>query len=441
MKSIKVALWSYLALISILWWVSDQTDLSTLVGVFDWRNVLLQYSGMIGISVMSLAVILAVRPSFAERQLNGLDKMYRLHKWLGITGLVISITHWLIANGPKWAVTLGWLERRARPPRPRFPEGSLQQIFASQRGLAEGIGEWAFYVAVVMILLALIKYFPYRRFFQTHRILALVYLALVFHAVILLRFAYWSTPIGVVIAILLCLGSVSAVLCLVRKRISGRRVGGKVAALEWQSEMGVLAVDINLDKGWPGHQAGQFAFATFHGDEGPHPYTIASSWCDDGRVRFLIKALGDYTVSLRDRLAVGDKVILEGPYGQFTFDGNGSRQIWISGGIGITPFIARMQALAVHHDGRQVDLFHCTSQMTPDVLQRLSEDANKANVSLHLFWGKKLELKDLMDLLVDFKGTDVWFCGPAQFGNMLREQLVALGLPAKHFHQELFEMR
>ena len=43
--------------------------------------------------------------------------------------------------------------------------------------------------AVVLIALALIKRFPYRYFFTTHRWLAVVYLALVVHSVVLTSFS------------------------------------------------------------------------------------------------------------------------------------------------------------------------------------------------------------------------------------------------------------
>ncbi len=441
MKSIKVALWGSLGLISLLWLISEQASFAALAGFFDWRNVLVQYSGVVSITVMSLAMILAARPRIAERLFGGLDKTYRLHKWLGIAALVVSVSHWLIAKGPKWAVGLGWLERRGRPPRPHLPDGSLQQLLASQRGLAESVGEWAFYAALVLMVLALVKYFPYRRFFQTHRILAITYLAFVFHAVILLKFDDWTRPVGLVVGVLMVLGSISAVLCLARRHLSGRPVAGRVAGCEWQGELATLAVDIQLDAGWPGHQAGQFAFVTFHADEGPHPYTLASAWQGDGQLRLLIKALGDYTRTLPDRLAVGDRVVVEGPYGCFTFAGEGKRQIWVSGGIGITPFVARMQALAREADGKPVDLFHCTGQMNDAVLGRLQEDARLAGVSLHLYWRKRFEVRHLLETVADWREADIWFCGPAPFGRQLRAALLALGLPAGRFHQELFEMR
>lgn len=43
--------------------------------------------------------------------------------------------------------------------------------------------------------------------------------------------------------------------------------------------------------------------------------------------------------------------------------------------------------------------------------------------------------------LFGWRDADVWFCGPAGFGQALKRDLIALGLPGARFHQELFEMR
>lgn len=444
MKAIKQTFWAALAGLSLLWWAVDATDWSSLSGVLPWRNVLVQYSGVLGMSVLSLAMILAMRPAFLEGPLGGLDKMYRLHKWLGIAGLVTAVSHWLFAQGPKWLVALGWLERRGRPPRPLLPEGSLQQLFMQQRGFAEHVGEWAFYLAVALMVLALLKRFPYRRFFQTHRLLALCYLALVFHAVVLVKFDYWTTPLGPVLGLLMAAGSIGAVMALFGRHASGSRVAGKIAALEHRPELGVLAVDMQLEPGWPGHAAGQFAFVTLHADEGPHPYTLASGWNGDGLVRVLVKALGDYTRGLPGRLRVGDPIRIEGPYGRFDFAGAAPRQIWIGGGIGITPFLARLQELARQPDGKAIDLFHSTADYDAAAIDRLARDAQAAQVKLHVRWDARdglLDVPSLVKAVPDWREADVWFCGPARFGRAIRAGLLALGLPAERFHQELFEMR
>lgn len=445
MKTLTYTLWLYLALLTGFWLLSDATPLASLDGFFAWRGVLMQYSGVLGIGVMSLAMLLAIRPRLLEAPLGGLDKLYRLHKWLGISGLVISITHWLLAKGPKWLVGLGWLERPARKPRPPLEPGSWQQLLAQQRGLAESVGEWAFYAAALLMALALIKWFPYRRFVQTHRWISLAYLALALHSVVLVKFEYWQTPVGGLLAGLIGLGCVAGVMSLLGRRAGGSKVSGRIMALEAHPALNALSIDVQVQPGWAGHQAGQFAFFTFHPDEGAHPFTLASAWQPETAcLRIMVKALGDYTGTLATRLKVGDTVQVEGPYGRFTFAGDAPRQIWVGGGIGITPFLAQLQALAAHHDGKAIDLFYATAEHDPALIQRLQHDAKRARVNLHVLWEPRdgrLDSTRLQTLIPDWRNADVWFCGPAGFGRMLREALNAQGLPAQRFHQEWFEMR
>src|SRR3546814_2004224 len=88
--------------------------------------------------------------------------------------------------------------------------------------------------------------------------------------------------------------------------------------------------------------------------------TIASAWREDERrITFITKGLGDHTRRLPEKLHVGQEIRIEGPYGCFTFDDDSARQIWIGGGIGITPFIARMKYLAQSPEGAraEIDLF------------------------------------------------------------------------------------
>ena len=444
MKTLKHTFWIYLLLLTGLWWLADQTAWSSLDNFFRWSAVWMQYSGVLGIGVMSLAMLLAIRPVVLEPHLGGLDKMYRLHKWLGISGLVLSLSHWLMAQVPKWLVGWGLLERPARPPQPALPADSIQQFFANQRPLAESIGEWAFYAALALMTLALVKRFPYRWFFKTHRLLAVTYLALVWHSVVLLKFDYWSGVLGPVMAVLMTAGSVAAVLVLFRRVAVSRQVMGEVASITRHEALNVVEVGIQLKGRWAGHDAGQFAFVTLHEDEGPHPFTISSAWTGDGRIQFIIKALGDYTRTLADRLHVGDAVTVEGPYGRFNFQSESRRQIWVGGGIGITPFISRMKALARQADGKAIDLFHTTAVYDAEAIGLLERDAQAANVRLHVLWDERdgwLNAERICQTVPDWRDADVWFCGPAGFGQALKRDLTALGLPGVRFHQELFEMR
>lgn len=446
MTPIKRFLALLLLLLTALWFFSDAVYLQALPPhFFAWRSLLMQYSGVLGIGLMSVGMLLALRPVLLEPWLGGLDKMYRLHKWLGIGALIISIAHWLLAKAPKWLVGMGLLQRPQRGPRAPIPaEEWLRQFFMDQRHFAEEIGEWAFYAAVLLMALALIKRFPYRWFFKTHRLIALAYLVLVWHAVVLLNFSSWPRPLGWVMGLLMAGGSVAALIVLTRRVARERQVLGEVVALDHREALDVLSVQIRLEGRWPGHQAGQFAFVTLHEDEGPHPYTLTSAWTGDGQLSFAIKALGDYTGSLPARLRVGDEVRIEGPYGRFNFQGETARQIWIGGGIGITPFIARLRALAQQRDGKTIDLIHTTAVYDERTMAQLQQEADAAGVRLHLLWDQRdgrLDAQRLTQLVPQWREAELWFCGPAGFGQALRRDLGALGLPAQRFHQELFEMR
>jgi predicted ferric reductase len=442
MTHIKLGFVGLLAALIGLWLLADPLAAPP-EGFFALRTSSIYGTGIVGIGVMSVALMLAARPVFVEPWLGGLDKMYRLHKWLGIAGLAMAVLHWLATQAPKWGVALGWLERPARQHGPE-PAAAVFQFFNNQRGLAEGVGEWACYAAVALIALALVKRFPYRLFFKTHRLLAVAYLALVFHAVVLMKFSFWGKAVGPVLALLMLGGSVAALVILLGRVGLARRAVGVVENVTRHADLQVLEVAARLQSRWAGHEAGQFVFVTFDEAEGPHPFTVSSAWKGDGRLLFFIKALGDYTKALPARLKPGDLMKVEGPYGQFNFGGDKPRQIWVGGGIGITPFIARMKSLAQAPDGKEIDLFHTSQILDEAAFALLATDALAAHVRLHLMVDARdgrLDGARICREVPDWKSGEVWFCGPAGFGRALQRDLGARGLAEADFHQELFAMR
>ena len=317
-------------------------------------------------------------------------------------------------------------------------------MLAQQRDLAAQLGKYAFYLAAALMVLALIKRFPYRRFFQTHRILALTYLALVFHSLVFMRYAYWTTPFGIIMAALMGLGSIAGVLVLFRKRVGRSAIKGQLTTIETYPAIDIIEIGIQAGKNWPGHVSGQFAFVTLHQDEGPHPFTISSSWQHDSQIKFLIKGAGDYTKTLSQRLHVGDLVKVEGPYGRFNFEGETKRQIWIAGGVGIAPFLAKMREYARQLDGKTIDLFCSTTIYDQDFVEQLSRIAADAKVTLHYRCSERdgrFDLDTILDNVPTWRDADIWFCGPEAFGATLQQGFAHKGLPDKRFHRELFEMR
>ncbi|MGB2740094.1 MAG: ferric reductase-like transmembrane domain-containing protein [Cognaticolwellia sp.] len=408
---------------------------------------MISYTGIMAISVMSIGMILAIRPLIIEPIAGGLDKTYRLHKWLGITGGVFSILHYLWVMVPKWLVDWGVMDKPARH-RSSEETNTILLFLKDQHGLAESIGEWAFYALILFIILALVKWFPYRYFFKTHRFIAVIYLFLVFHSIILMKVDYWNEAIAALVVLLMIGGTVAAFLSLSGKIGISRRSVGNIKSMLYHKDNRVLGLSIDLQNSWSGHQAGQFAFVTFDKEEGPHPFTISSAWNNDARIEFLIKGLGDYTKMLPSILKAGDKVEIEGPYGQFDFCAGKTRQIWVAGGIGITPFIARIEALAAKKLKRKnsecIDLFYSTNEPDEPFIHAIKNACEGADVKLHVLVAKKderLTTEQICKQIPDWEYSTIWFCGPKTFGQALREGFLKKGLKKQDFHYELFDMR
>ena len=446
MRNITIVFWGSLAALSLLW-LLQATDVFTASGLFQWRGYLIQYSGILSIGCMSLAMLLALRPRWPERWLNGLDKMYRLHKWLGISGLVLAVAHWLIAIGPKWAIQWQLIVRPQRGQRP-LPENELQAFLAQFRGLSKEMGEWAFYACIVLISISLIKAIPYGFFRKSHELLPVAYLSLVFHSVVLTKLDYWISPLGAVMAIMLIGGTCAAIVSLLGLVGMRRRVNGRIVDLHGFPSVKSLQVEVEIEPDWPGHKPGQFAFAISDPKEGAHPYTIASSWDPkSARVTFITKALGDHTSTLEQKLEVGQIGTIEGPYGCFTFEDGQSVQIWIGGGIGITPFVAKMKELSQHDSigTKVVHLYYSTAEIDDEALERLADLAKAAGVSLSVVIDSRdgrLTADRIRQDVPEWRDASFWFCGPPRFGQILRADFARHGVPVEsRFHQELFEMR
>lgn len=354
--------------------------------------------------------------------------------------------HWLWVNGVKIIVGEDMLAT---------PDGGLQsdlsslpmlqQWFQAQSETAGKIGHVVFYFFATLVALALIKRFPYRWFAKTHTILAAAYLVYVHHSVVLMDFGSWHLPIGIVSGALMVAGTIAAVLVLTRHVGHNRKAKGVIEQIDLFPELGVMETSIRLQDGWKGHQAGQFAFVTFDPGEGAHPFTIGSAWKPEAPfLTFITKGLGDYTRQMVENLKIGDGVVVEGPYGRFTFADENKRQIWIGAGIGVTPFIARMKQLVRDPQDQIIDLFVVGPVENPKVKRKLTADANAANVRLHIVIdGRDDQLtgKGLGTEIPNWQGASVWFCGPVKFGESLKRDMIANGLRPADFRQELFNMR
>lgn len=449
MRRIKFSFFGIILLCVLVWLLTGEFDGAS-KGYFAFRHQAIQLTGIIAFCAMTADMIIACRPNWVENALNGLDKAYRLHKWLGITVLVSAVVHWLLAKGTKWAVGWGWL---AKPVRHAgladAPEKvGFELLFSLWRKNAEFLGEWAFYIVAILCLIALIRIIPYRFFRHVHIIFAGVYLVFVFHAIVLTDFSYWARPFGLLMLVLSISGTVAAIIILLRKVGLGRPLNATIINDMVDEKTGTTCLTLKVSKNWPGQKSGQFAFVTLDKGEGPHPFTIASAWNDKQRlVTFVIKGLGDYTKHLLKRNLVGKDVRLDGPYGRFCFvDDKPPQQIWIGAGIGITPFLSKLEELE-NESNRSHSVIHfiyVAQFLSNENEKQLRQLAQAAGVDLTIWITPqkgKLDGKRLRSMVTNWQQASIWFCGPQQFGQSLEKDMVRHGLRRQHFHRELFDLR
>lgn len=434
----KILLGSLLALVTFVWGWDVVNTASPAAAHPLWiaRQEGLYLSGLLAIAMMSVTMFLATRPVWLEAPLGGMDRIYRTHKWAGILAVSFAALHWLIEMSDD--ILKSVIGREGRMPKEKFA-GILEIL----RDLAEDMGEWAIYLVLAMLAITLWKKFPYKAWRFLHRAMPVLYLMLAFHAVLLAPGNYWSQPVGALVAILLAAGVYGAIRSL-RGDIGRSRVAtGNIVAIEHPAN-DVTTVRCHLLQGWHGHHPGQFAFVTFDDKEGAHPFTIASADQGNNTVSFQIKALGDYTKRLAQRLQPGQTVRVEGPYGRFDIARRDprARQIWIAGGIGVTPFLAWLESLQSSPEkAPAADLHYCTRDQTGDgFVPRLNSlCAALPGIRLHVHdahQGAVLKAESLGAM----KNAEIWFCGPSGLANALREGIGAMGWRPR-FHQEAFEMR
>lgn len=192
-------------------------------------------------------------------------------------------------------------------------------------------------------------------------------------------------------------------------------------------------------------QPGQFGVLSFTGAglSEPHPFSF-SKIGNDGTLRVTVKALGDHTSRLRASLETGQEVRIQGPFGRFRFAGKGP-EIWIAGGIGITPFLAWAQALDASSPA--VELFYCAkSPQEAPHLDELDALANsKSNLTLHTFFSsenRRLSADVISQMSTcDLSQARVSYCGPLSLREALQVGLRTFGVGPRRFQYEEFEFR
>jgi predicted ferric reductase len=186
-----------------------------------------------------------------------------------------------------------------------------------------------------------------------------------------------------------------------------------------------------------------------------HPFTITSCPRASDTVEFTIRNVGDYTARLA-RLRPGDPIWIDGPHGAFTWDERAYRRalVFIAAGVGITPMMSMLRALAARGDTRPVLLLSgartADELLFRDELRELTETLDLTVVEVLSQppddWSGRVGRIDrtlLREVLPERGGRhkiDYFVCGPSGMVSGVVAALDELGIDPSHVHTEQFDM-
>ncbi len=394
-----------------------------------------QVAGLVGMAMLSVAFVLSSRARFLEDYFGGLDKMYQLHHRLGLTAFVLLLVH-PIAHALRFV--------------PAQIDRALLFLLPTHEKLAVNLGAYAFWGLLVLIGLTQFGKIPYDKWKLSHKLLGVVLVLGTVHMVTVP--ASPGRPVALraneflwyYLVFLAVFGSLCFLYKMLVPPMLARRQRYEVSTVNRLSD-DVLEI-VLAPRGRPVEFVpGQFAFVTFYQDDLPvesHPFTVATP-PDQGEITFTVKALGDFTGALYQKLRRGTAAKVEGPYGRFDFRAGAPQQIWVAAGVGVVPFLSWARDLA-RRPGEpiQARFYYCVHSKEDAVHFREFERLANLRPGLQVALVCSEEQGHLRAADVgDLNDKDIFMCGPKQFTVDLRHQFLQLGVPGTRIHFEDFEFR
>lgn len=349
------------------------------------------------LTALSLTFLLTTRASWLEKLFNGLEYVYTWHKVLASFSLILIIFH-----------RIGMV-------------GLLAPLWGSH--LAAQMGDISLGLFFTLIIVAFLgTKLPYETWRWIHRLVFPAYLFGLLHTYMIMGGALFSwTPIGIVTGLFAIVGIVSALYTMVYYPTFGFSHFGKVEKIE-KLNHDTIELTLQLQKDFP-FEAGQFAFLQVR-EEGfeskAHPFSISGG--HGKTIQFTIKNSGDHTANLYHNLKVGHKVGLDRAYGHMLLNKGQNRQVWIAGGIGLTPFLAGLRQ--AQQPEAEIDFYYAyTGEENAVHLDLLQKEAEKnPKLHIHLVNSQTDGYLNFNEEPLPENGT-VFMCGPQPMMAALSKQI------------------
>jgi len=390
-----------------------------------------RYAGeVLGSSVivlLSFSLFLSTRPKWAEPYFGGLDKMYMTHRrtstvaflllFVHLLTVPISITDMRIGNYIAIVAFLGIVSIVLVTLAPRLP-------FLSKLLTGETYDGWK----------------------RLHRFVGIFFILGFIHS-LTVKALDALIPITWV-QMFFILGTVSYLYTEIFGRFFKKYVPYHVDAVKHPNpsttEVTLRPRNTPIKK----QRAGQFLFVHFPQDRilnESHPFTISSAPHEDV-LRVTIKASGDFTRYLFHNLKADMSAVVEGAYGLFDYKTGGPRQVWIAGGIGVTPFLSFVRDMDgnLAHD---VDFYYTVRHPEEAIFVEELEAASLKNprLKVHVRYSAKegsLTVDHILkSIRGDIKDYHIYLCGPLPMIQAFEKKFLDAGLPQNQIHYEEFNFR
>jgi predicted ferric reductase len=399
-------------------------------------NLFLQYAGelfgALAVVLFSCSLVLVSLPGAAGRALGGLDRAVVWHRHTAVAGTLLLVPHVALVGATSLHVP----------------------------AVGSALGDLALLGIVVLVVWALapglraarhrgivrrMARTTFEKWLTAHRLTGLFVAAAVAHAAIVDPVLHRSP---VLLVAFLLVGGAGVAAYAWRELFPARAVPAHDYRVGAVRRLGPTELEVELDpvaEPLP-FVPGQFVVVAFGGVDGwePHPFSVAGP-PSDGRLLLAIKAAGDYTAALADRLQVGAAARVQGPFGGFDYHTGGHRQVWVAGGIGIAPFASWVGAIDGDFD-RDVDLYYSVAR-PEDAIYRDDIEATAAHVPalrphVHVSDEQgRLDARDVLHGVSDPARAWVYLCGPPAMMRAFEQGLREAGVPRSQIRWERFSIR
>jgi predicted ferric reductase len=225
--------------------------------------------------------------------------------------------------------------------------------------------------------------------------------------------------------------------------------------VEVRPELGDTTTLVMRPEGHAGFRfrPGQFGWLTLWGSPFKitgHPFSFSSSAeAADGRVEMTIRKLGDFTGAVQ-KVAAGQRVYLDGPYGAFTIGNPADMHVLIAGGIGITPMMSMIRTLADRGDKRPLVLVYGSKDWAStsfrDELEAMRSRVDLSVVHVlskpHEGWTGESGYIDAAlfkrHLPPGYADHEYFICGPNVMMDAIETVLAEMQVPLAKYHSERY---